>query len=108
MTATVTLQSRFPEIIATLPKRMEAAALTIAEEIASNARDNAQALYEGSDPFSIEAKATETGAAVVASYWYYFGEFGTTKQPARPFLIPAFESTRPLVTPIVAEWLRDL
>lgn len=34
------------------------------------------------------------GAGVYADWFWFFGEFGTTKQPPRPFMIPAFEVAR--------------
>jgi HK97 gp10 family phage protein len=42
----------------------------------------------GEGPHVLTGKA----AGVYADWYWFFGEFGTTHEPARPFMIPAFES----------------
>lgn len=106
------LKSRLPEIMAELPKRSEAVAMEIAELTAEGAKSRAAAQYEGTDPFSIEAELVKAGSwvtghtvqtdgsgagisggggGVFCAWYWFFGEFGTSRQPARPFMIPAFE-----------------
>lgn len=41
----------------------------------------------------------------VKFFWGYFQEFGTVKQPARPFMRPAFDSQRGLSLQIIASEL---
>lgn len=87
----VTLRSRIPEIIAETPVRAKELALILAEETASAARDRAPVLT-GTLRDSIEAESVAGGAAVHAVWYWFLVEFGTTNQPANPYMIPAFEA----------------
>lgn len=48
-----------------------------------------------------------SGSRVEDGAWYWrFVEFGTSKQPARPFLVPAFESTKYGLSEMIKHSLR--
>ena len=110
------LRSRLPEIAAQLPIRAQAVAMEIAASAAIHARERAMAQYDGD--FGITSKevsgsaeraargvqtATSTGAGVYAHWYWFFGEFGTVRQPARPFMIPALEAAYAEVYPKARE-----
>lgn len=87
-------KSRIPEIVAELPQRMDAVTLAVAEGIAKQAAANAPR-DTGRLAESLEAKPHGMeGAVVMAMFYYFFVEFGTQNQGARPFLIPAVEMMR--------------
>lgn len=103
----VEFKSRLPEIMAKLPAITHETAVRGAEKIRDRAEEKARMQYdkgaahtprEESDPsrpFNIEAGSLNEGGAVFADWYYHFGEFGTSRQPARPFLIPALEEIFP-------------
>ena len=87
----VTLKSRIPEIITELPLRSKALSLTLAEETATTAQGRVPVLT-GRLRDSLEAKSVAGGAAVYAAWYWFLVEFGSTNQPANPFLVPALEA----------------
>src|SRR6188472_2773504 len=91
MAGAVALQSRFPEIIASLPKRGKLAELELAEGIASRAADSAP-VNTGKLRDSIEGREhpSGTGAGVWAVWYWFLVEFGTTQNPPHAFMLPAF------------------
>lgn len=119
-----TLRSALPEIVAQLPLRGAELARQIADETAEGAQGRARAQYgsrsetprpqsDPSNPFGIETHPVATrefgehvsaGGFGVYMHWYwYFGEFGTVHQPARPFLMPAFIDAYAQVNPRARE-----
>lgn len=105
-----TLKSRFPQIQAALPIQVGAALRAGTEGVAARARAAAPdrpPLGKGL-PDSIEARDGEDGYGIYAAYWWYFNEFGTVRQPARPFMLPAVEAGRGELEGLVAASLRRL
>lgn len=91
------LKSRIPEIVVAMEPAVQA---TIAEsvgamasEAASNAPD-APPAFTGL-PESIEAKEAQDGHGIYAAWYWHFPEFGTVRQAAHPYLIPAVEHEVP-------------
>jgi HK97 gp10 family phage protein len=101
------LKSRIPEVAAELEARAHELAKLVAEDIAQAATERAQSLYgtyESGDHFSIHAEGSE----VYAEWYWFFGEFGTSHQPARPFMLPAAEEARARVPVTARGMLRGL
>ncbi len=84
--------SRIPEIIAQTPVRALAVADAITKETAAGAAANAP-VATGTLKDSIEGGALERGedAAVVAVWYWFLVEFGSSNKGARPFMLPAYE-----------------
>jgi HK97 gp10 family phage protein len=105
-----TLKSRLPQIAASLPVRVGAAVHAGSEGIAERARVTAPdrpPIGEGL-PESIEARDGEQGYGIYAAFYYRFNEFGTVKQAARPFMIPAAEAGKDELVAGVRAALRGL
>lgn len=103
----VVLKNRIPEIMAELPVRGKAMALTLAEETATAGRDRAP-VATGTLRDSIEAKSSPGGAAVYATWYWFLVEFGSTNAPANPFMIPALEAAYTTVLRVAREELAAL
>ncbi len=96
----VSLRNRFPEIEATLARRISTAVKESADEIALTARENAPVLAgpgphrpgELKDSIEARRKSPAVSAVEVGAFYGMFQEFGTSRQPARPFLVPALET----------------
>lgn len=93
----VTLKSRLPEISTAIPLKVGAVIHAETEKMAADAQERARSQYQGSEPFHIEAgegnvKGQGTGYGILASWYWFFGEFGTSHQPARPYMLPAVEA----------------
>jgi HK97 gp10 family phage protein len=88
------LTSRIPQIQASLPVRVGGAIRAGTERIEQRAKAAAPdrpPLGEGLVE-SIEARDGEDGYGIYAAWYWHFNEFGTTTQPARPFMLPAAEA----------------
>jgi HK97 gp10 family phage protein len=104
------LTSRLPQIAASIPVRVGAAVREGTEGIAAEARTFAPdrtPLGQGL-PDSIEARDGEDGYGIYANFYWRFNEFGTTRQAARPFMIPALERGKDEVANLVTAALRGL
>ncbi len=86
------LKSRIPEIVVEIPASVGVAIHAGTEAIARDAQTRADAIYHGDDNFNIEAGSNDKGYGIMADWYYFFGEFGTSHQPARPFIFPAAEA----------------
>ncbi len=64
-------------------------------------------LDEGSVTTSFSRKGKPGGNAS-AIYEALYSEFGTVKEPARPFIRPAFESSKQNALDAFIEWLREV
>lgn len=114
--AFVSLKSRLPEIAGALPLRVGAAIHSGTEQIASDAaaRVEEQGLHRtGELHDSIQAREgnAKTFGHVYGIWmaWYgIFAEFGTTYEPARPFLIPAAEAGKDNLVEEVRTVLEEL
>lgn len=107
------LDNRFPEIILSLQPRTKTGLKVAAEMIAEGARANAPVgRYPPHirDAIHVEELEDDSGYTVMAGddqvFWGHFVEFGTVKQPPRPFLLPA--ATAVLVEASVGTALKGL
>lgn len=96
----VTLQNRFPEIIAELRPRLDVALRETAAEIETKAKARAPdrvPFGEGLVAAIHTDRTSQLHYRVVGGddeAWYgHFLEFGTVKMSPRPFLVPAFEES---------------
>lgn len=87
-----TLESRIPQIIASLQPRMNELVRRTSSNIAQGATDRApQRTGE-------LARGYEGRSDGVHALWrYHFTEFGTVHEPARPHLMPAVEAEVPRI-----------
>ena len=118
-----TLKSRFPQIIAGLDPRVNAATRMGAELIAARAkarvpdappigRGLVSAIHVESTEEAYAGAGTEGGYLVMAGdqehFYGHMLEFGTVKMGAQPFLIPAAEESRAEVAGLVSAALKTL
>ena len=119
----VTLKSRFPQIIAGLDPRVNAATKAGAEVIKEAAKvrvpdapPQGEGLVDAIEVHSTEdvyaGAGTEGGWLVVAGdsdhFYGHMLEFGTSHSAAKPFLIPATEESKPEVVALVSAALKTL
>lgn len=94
---TVTLQNRFPEIIATLNPKLDVALGESAHEIEAKAKLRAPVATGRLRDAIHTDRTSQMRYRVVAGdddvFYAHFLEFGTVHGPAHPFLIPAFEES---------------
>lgn len=110
--ARVKYDTRIPAITATLDERIEVALKAGAEQIEQDAKSRAP-VDSGRLRDSIHADRTgNLEYSVIAGgdgvFYGHLVEFGTSKTPARPFLIPAGEAKRESVVASVMAVLRSL
>lgn len=102
------LRSRIPLIITGLEPRVVGAIGRGAEAVAEEARLRVH-VVTGDLRDSIEATQTDAGGWIVGTELAgVFEEFGTSRQPAHPFLVPALESQRSAIEDLVTDVLKDL
>jgi hypothetical protein len=107
----VTLKSRFPEIIGTMPRRISANLKEGAERIEVTASgnlnnltgtlDNSGQVKGGAGEFKVEFGAGE-------AYYAQWIEFGRKNAPPYPFLVPAAEAEMPGIVSDVSDTLNSL
>lgn len=106
-----TLKSRIPQIAASIQPRVEAAMRSGAEAIAESAKARVPVL-SGELRDAIHVDAQDEGYYVVAgdddAFYGHMIEFGTSRFPAEPFLIPAAEEQREPLENAVSAALRRL
>lgn len=108
----VKLTSRFPQISRELRPRVAAATKLGAEAIAQEAK-NRVPVRNGTlrDAIHVEFKGDADWAVVAGNSKAFYGhmvEHGTTRAPAHPFLIPAFEARRVAVQAAIRTALQRL
>lgn len=103
----VVLKNRIPEIMAELPVRGKAMALTLAEETAGAAKSRVP-VETGRLRDSINADSVAGGAAVYAEWYWFLVEFGTSNAAAHPYMIPALEAAYTSVLRVAREELAAL
>lgn len=111
-----TLESRFPEIIASLRPRVSAAVKSGAQQIAKVAAEKAPYDENSEGPHLRDAIHVEREGvaeyAVVAGdsevFWGHFVENGTSHSAPEPFLVPAAEEEKEAVVLEVEIVLREL
>lgn len=105
------LNSRIPLIAAELDAKTEAAVIEVAERIAADAKSRVP-VATGALRDAIHVDTSGDGVRVVAgdstAFYGHIVENGSTKTPARPFLVPALEAVRPVLELLVGEKLRSL
>ena len=102
------LKSALPEIMAKLPPVTMEVAKKTADNIAKRAQERADQQYHGTHGnFNIEARHLSNGAGVYADWFWFFGEFGTSHQPARPYMIPALEESYSEIYPEAAAIFKE-
>jgi HK97 gp10 family phage protein len=91
------LKSRLPQIAATLDPRVTAAMRAGAEAIEQEAKARVT-VASGDLRDAIHTEVDGDDVYVMAGdddvFYGHFVEFGTTRTPARPFLVPALEARR--------------
>lgn len=109
--ARVTLRSRFPEIIGSLPRRISADLKAGAERIEQTASTNINS-QTGTLDMSGEVKGgageyrVEFGAG--DAYYARWIEFGRKNAPPFPFLLPAAEAEMPEIVSDISDTLNSL
>jgi HK97 gp10 family phage protein len=99
--------NRFPQIIATLDPRLEAALHVGRQAIASEARARVH-VASGELRDSIHVDGDYIVAGDSDTFYGHFEEFGTVHSPAHPFMVPAAEARREEVVGLAAAALRKL
>lgn len=110
------LRSRFPQIIAGLDPRVDAAVRTGAELVKQRAQErvaDAPPIGQGLvSAIHVEDSDQSSGYYVVAGdkehFYGHMLEFGTVKMAPQPFLIPAAEASRAEVAGIVSTALKGM
>lgn len=118
-----TLKSRFPQIIAGLDPRVNAAVKAGAELVAARAKARVpdappigqglvEAIHVESTETAWAGAGTEGGQLVIAGdrehFYGHMIEFGTSKMAPRPFLIPALEESKGEVISLASAALKGL
>ncbi len=106
----MTLESRIPEIIAELPgnvkEGMVDGLVPIARAMGAHAPDTSD---DEEREFHAKAVEDKDEAAIYADDWqWFFAEYGTVNEPARPFMRPAVEAGREGLNAAVLGKLNDL
>lgn len=108
---TSSLKSRIPAILAELPVEVDDAIHEGADAIAEVAQERVP-VDEGTLRDAIHVEKIEGGYSVVAgnteAFYGHIIEHGGVHTPARPFLIPAYESTREALLDGINDALEDL
>lgn len=104
--------SRLPQIAAGLGARMDVVAREVAREIEQGARERVP-VDSGDLRDSIATTRVALGdyrveAGAGGAFYGFLVEFGTSKTPARPFMVPAAEAVAPRVREIGAAALARL
>ncbi len=119
------LESRFPEVIAKLSDNVQEGMVDglkpIARVMGATAPDtdhdeerefsaeSVRADQARAKALSAEIGKADVAAAVFSEDWYWFlAEYGTVKEPARPFMRPAVEGGREGISKAIMEKLREL
>lgn len=104
----VTLTSRFPEIIGTLPRKISADLKEGAEQVLENSTERINTITgETEESGSVKGGAGEYRVEYEA-YWAHWVEFGRKNAPPYPFLLPALEEEAPEILAKVHETLNSL
>ncbi len=106
----MTLESRIPEIIAELPGNVKEGMVDglkpIARAMGAHAPDTTD---DEEREFHAKAVEGKDEAAIVADDWqWFFAEYGTVNEPARPFMRPAVEGGKEGINAAVLEKLNRL
>ncbi len=106
----MTLESRIPEIIAELPGNVKEGMVDglkpIARSMGAHAPDTTS---DESREFHARPVEDKDEAAVFADDWqWFFAEYGTVNEPARPFMRPAVAAGKEGINAAVLEKLNDL
>jgi HK97 gp10 family phage protein len=117
----MTLESRLPEIIAQLPDHVQEGMVDglkpIARAMGAAAPDTSddEAREFSAGPVTSETRVprslgeTDNAAAIFSEDWYwFFAEYGTVKEPARPFMRPALEAGKEHLYAAITRKLGDL
>lgn len=109
---TVTLKSRLPQIASELQARVSAGTKAGAAIIEARAKERVP-VRSGrlKDAIHTEFKGSGDWSVVAGNRDVFYGhliEFGTTRAPAHPFLVPALESSRAEVEKAITLALRTL
>lgn len=111
MAARVTLRSRFPGIIGTMPRRISADLREGAEEIKAQAQANVNTLtgtLAGSGEVKGGAGEYRVEFGKGEAYYAQWIEFGRKNAPPYPFLLPAAEQMAPEILSKVTSTLNSL
>ncbi len=89
-------RSTFAQIARDLEPLTAEVAASVAHGIRDGAVQRSEGQYKGSNPFGLEVKPGLTtdfgkGVGIYADWYWFFGEFGTSTQAARPYMVPALE-----------------
>ena len=105
-------KSRIPEIAATLDARIIAAMRTAVEAVEMDAKARVPvASGELRDAIHIETEDRNSVSVVAGDdnvFYGHFVEHGTSRVPARPFLVPALEAKREEILASVNAVLKTL
>lgn len=106
----MTLQSRLPQIIKEFPDTVKEGMVDglkpIARAIGAAAPDTT---IDEPAEFHAEAIEGEVEAAIYSEDWYWFlAEYGTVKEPARPYVRPSVEAGRSELSLAIVERLKRL
>lgn len=105
------LKSRLPRIALEMDHRVTAA-LRVASELIEAEASSRAPVASGDLRAAIHTEQDGDDIRVIAGddrvFYGHFVEFGTSRTPARPFLIPALESRRGDVLQAAAQALRGL
>jgi HK97 gp10 family phage protein len=104
-------KSRIPQIAATLDARVTAAMRTAAEQVEQDAKARVPVATGGLRD-AIHTEMEGDSVSVIAGdddvFYGHLVEYGTSRVPARPFLVPALESNRDNILASVNAALRTL
>ncbi len=108
----MTLESRIPQIIEELPGNVKEGMVDglkpIARAMGAHAPDTSDERDEARE-FHARPVEGKDEAAVFADDWqWFFAEYGTVNEPARPFMRPAVEAGREGLNAAVLEKLNRL
>jgi HK97 gp10 family phage protein len=104
-------KSRIPKIAATLDARVTAAVRTSVEAVEQDAKSRV-AVASGDLRDAIHTEMDGDSVSVIAGddkvFYGHLVEHGTSRVPARPFLVPALEANRDHILASVNATLRSL
>lgn len=107
----VTLKSRFPEIIGSMPRRISSDLKNGAERIeltASGNLNNITGMLDASGQVKGGAGEFRVEFGEGEAYYAQWIEFGRKNAPPYPFLVPAAEAEMPGIISDVSDTLRSL